>query len=443
MFKSVFQVVAGVVACVCGVAIAQMPSSFTTGERIDADQALERALKTCSLTSDGKPFHAGVEIGKQGDQYSGSVEVWWSAPQVYRLQISSPEFSQQKVVNGDKVWEKDDGDYYPRWLENFVLAILDPIPTEKNFRGRGGAAVIGDRITRSCLQRDDRPGGITDQMTWGDVCFTGSEPKLLSVLATNLNLEFGDWKEFGEKKIARTITTDVEGYEPVVGRMTTLEELTSPDAAMFDVKEVTPPDRRIATKYVSTLTEESMVEVKPDIQWPTVREGKTGGYMIVYARTDRTGQVRETSKHNSDQPGLEDFGIEAAKRYKFKPLVVDGVPMQMEMPLVLHFTSKIEDPIPNIYGEELLKQIGGCHAELVRSVPSSDDVRPTSISVNEVGKLTGEGPFSKETVRLPAVLVTPRRAMGLDCHFAPLRRNGVVTYYHGELLVKESQWSPF
>ena len=37
--------------------------------------------------------------------------------------------------------------------------------------------------------------------------------------------------------------------------------------------------------------------------------------MIVYERTDRTGQVRETSKHNSDKPGLEDFGIEAAKSF--------------------------------------------------------------------------------------------------------------------------------
>ena len=48
-----------------------------------------------------------------------------------------------------------------------------------------------------------------------------------------------------------------------------------------------------------------MVEKAPEIQWPAVREGKTEGYMIVYARTDRTGQVRETAKHNSDQPGLE------------------------------------------------------------------------------------------------------------------------------------------
>ena len=406
-----------------------MPPGFPSGERVDADAALDRALKTSSLTYDGKPFHAVVEIGTPGDEYSGRVEVWWAAPEVYKLQISSPKFSQQKIVNGDKVWERDDGDYYPRWLENFVLAVLDPIPTEKNFRGRGGVVVLGDRITRSCLQKDDRPGGITDQMTWGDVCFTGSEPRLLSVLATNLNIDFEDWKGFGKKKIARKITTDVEGYEEVVGRMTTSEELKSPDPAMFDVKEVTPPERRIATKYVSTLTEESMVDVKPDIQWPTVREGKTEGYMIVYARTDRTGQVRETAKHNSDNPGLEDFGIEAAKRYKFKPLMMEGVAMQMEMPLVLHFSSKIEDPTPVLTIEQMRKQMRGCRTV---PIPTGTPIVTERVSVDERGKNTGEGNFREGVASEPTTAV---EGTLYGCEFMPYLVNGKPTYYHGDVIV--------
>lgn len=109
------------------------------------------------------------------------------------------------------------------------------------------------------------------------------------------------------------------------------------------------------------------------------------------ARTDRSGQVRETAKHNSDQPGLEDFGMKQALRYKFKPLVVDGVAEQIQMPLVLHFTSKIADPLPMLTGPELLRQISGCDARLVSALPTSGRVTPTSIAVNEEGKLTGEG----------------------------------------------------
>jgi hypothetical protein len=363
------------------------------------------------------------------------VEVWWAAKQKYKTTLASPTFSQTRIVNGADVMETDSGDYYPRWLENFVDAILNPIPMIGNFRGRGGFVMLGPQITNSCMRRDDRRNGITDVMTWGDICFSGSKPHLQSVLTMNYGVEFGDWKSFGKQEIARTYKTDVLAYEEVVGHLTTLEELRGSSEDLFAIKTPTPADQQIGTAFVSTQKEESLVENAPKIDWPTVHEGKTEGYMIVYSRTDRTGQVRETAKHNSDQPGLEDFGMEQALRYKFRPLVVDGVAVQMEMPLVLHFTSKIADPLPMLTGQELLKQISGCDAKLVPEIPSSGRVTPTSISVNEEGKLTGEGYGPNVDVGFPAVLVKVKLALGLDCHFAPFLRNGTAWYYHGALLV--------
>lgn len=403
-------------------------------ERIDADTALNRSLKMSSLTEDGQPFHAVLFIGDVQSPYAGQLEVWWAAKQKYKTVIASPAFHQTRIVNGTKVMERDSGDFYPRWLETFVDAILDPIPIIENFRARAGFVILGPQVT-SCLQRDDRPGGITDQMTWGHICFRGAAPHLESVLTMNYGIEFADWKQFGQKEIARTYKTDVLGYEEVVAHLTTLEELTGVSDEFFAIQAPSPPDRQIRTAFVSTQKEESLVESAPKIDWPTVREGKTEGYMIVYARTDRTGQVRETAKHNSDQPGLEDFGIEQALRYKFKPLVVDGVAVQMEMPLVLHFVSKIADPLPTLTGKELLKQISGCDARLVARIPSSQRITATTISVNEEGKLTGEGDGANVDVGSPAVLVKQINGLMLDCHFAPLIRNGAATYYHGALLV--------
>ena len=86
-------------------------------------------------------------------------------------------------------------------------------------------------------------------------------------------------------------------------------------------------------------------------------------------------------------------------------------------------------------GAELLKQISGCNAKLVSSIPSSGRIKSVCISVNEKGKLTGEGFGPNVDARSPAVLVKVVIALGLDCHFAPPLRNGVATYYHGALLV--------
>jgi hypothetical protein len=80
----------------------QMP-----GEKLDATVALDRALKTSSLPFKGKPFHAVMEIGTSGVPYSGRVEVWWINSTKYRLAISSPKFSQIKIVDGDRVKERN------------------------------------------------------------------------------------------------------------------------------------------------------------------------------------------------------------------------------------------------------------------------------------------------------------------------------------------------
>jgi hypothetical protein len=124
------------------------------GDRLDSDQALSRALKASSLTDHGKPFHAVMEIGTAGSPYSGRIELWWVSADKYRLQVTSPQFSQTKVVNGSQVQETNQGGYYPRWLENFVLALMDPIPIASNFVGRGGSVMVGPRI-QSCIRRDD------------------------------------------------------------------------------------------------------------------------------------------------------------------------------------------------------------------------------------------------------------------------------------------------
>ena len=119
------------------------------GERVDADTALNRALKASSLTEEGTPFHALLVIGDAKSPYSGTVEVWWAAKQKYKTVIASPAFAQTRIVNGTEVMETDSGDYYPRWLETFVDAILDPLPMIENFRGRGGSVMLRQQVTNS------------------------------------------------------------------------------------------------------------------------------------------------------------------------------------------------------------------------------------------------------------------------------------------------------
>lgn len=402
---------------------------------IPVDDAIQQALQTSSLTEHGKPFHAVLKISQPGhpaSPFQATVEVFWLSPSASKTVVTSTAFSQTRVVNGPEVEEHDTGDFYPSWLHSFLQVLLTPLPRPELFQHRSGNVALGER-TMSCTRRDDRNHGITDVMTWGDLCFEGNEPRFHSVTDFTSFKEFKDFRSFGKKSIARRYNDYLDGNDPVVGKFTTLEPLTSADAAFFTVANVTPPADRISTQFISTAQEEALREHGDDSPWPPVRDGKTEGYMIIHAITDRTGQVREAYKHNSDNPGLEAAGVEKALHYKFKPLMIDGVPQQMEMPLVLHFSSHIADPVPVLTGADINKVATGCGTpSLPQGVLPKGTTFHIRISVNEEGKVTGETFPEANTMNVPNALLGPASAAIRACHFSAYLRNGVATYYHAE-----------
>ncbi len=104
----------------------------------------------------------------------------------------------------------------------------------------------------------------------------------------------------------------------------------------------TPADQQIVTHFVPTAISEPLLESAPKIKWPTVHQGKTEGTIILHILTDKTGQVREAYGHSSDNPALFDLAVEQAKKYKFKPLLLNGAAVQIETPLVLHFSTRLD-----------------------------------------------------------------------------------------------------
>jgi hypothetical protein len=139
--------------------------------------------------------------------------------------------------------------------------------------------------------------------------------------------------------------------------------------------------------------------------------------------------VRETAKHNSDQPGLESFGMEQALKYKFKPLVGDGVTQQMEMPLVLHFSSRIGDPVPILNAEQMKHQMPDCRVDPLPPDTPKGTVITVRVAVNEKGELMGYGPVRQTAGAGWLSAMLPLR----DCHFVPYVVNGKATYYKGDV----------
>jgi hypothetical protein len=400
-------------------------------------------MDNSTLTAHGKPFHAVLDITpgpatdrkpSPGPAYSGRVEVWWSDATTYRIAVTSPDFTLQRTVVADKISETSTGTFYPNWLENFVNALIDPVPSLFNSPGAKFIPVRdlgGGMSTSASIERNDRTNGITNDLTYGHLGLKqlGSAQVIDYIVTLGSYLQFDDWKSFQHKTIPYIYKTSVLDMQPVIGRLSTLKPLSVADAATITVTEPTPPSKRVQTELVSTLKEESMLETAPTIHWPPVHQGKTDGYMIVYARTDRTGQVREAHLHNSDNAELELFGMMQAIHYKFKPLVVDGAAEQMEMPLVLHFTTEIKDPPLLFTVDQMKHRVQNCDLPPIpKGILSPDQHAIVRLSIRENGRVGSIHPNSPA----PWAQFQKTELAVMFCTFRPETANGKPIAYDGD-----------
>jgi hypothetical protein len=278
----------------------------------------------------------------------------WADRSHYKLVLNSPDFRQTRVVEGDKVEEHDEGDFSPRWLDDFVRMLLNPVPQpqvpkliQQRLTGGGTFAVPGrPPITMPrCLEASDRPAGITEETSIARVCFDSSHPWYQGTLDFTRYVSFADYAPFGGQMIPRTWSDDIPENIFVRGKVTLLEKLSAGDLKTIHVSSPTPPQEQIRTMLLSRKDIGDRIANIPDYEWPP-DDGVLEGYMIVYVRTDRTGQIRESYWDSSDNYGLQDAGVALALKSSLQPMLVDGVAVQMEGPLVLHFKTNRLSALP-------------------------------------------------------------------------------------------------
>ena len=315
-------------------------------------EALDRALRLCSLSEGEQPYHLILEISPPAHPTSSirgpqihalnlraQVEIFWLNPITYRVEINSPNFSQTRIVNGGVVEEHNIGDFYPRWLQNFVDAILDPVPQAARLRKVPGNVPIGVR-SHACISSPGSPGASLNDSAVAQVCFQDAEPRLASGIEFGRSVWFDDFAPFGSQQIARTLVNDLPGNILVKGQVALLEPLPKSDSRLLTAKEFTPPSRKIETTPVSATTAQSLLEVTAGQPWRQVDLGPqdkqaADAPMTIYIRTDLKGRVREAYPDNANQYGLQNSEIARALTLKFKPLIVNGTPHQIEASLTL------------------------------------------------------------------------------------------------------------
>jgi hypothetical protein len=419
----------GLICCVLA-----SSASSADKEMVSVAEMAERALQHSQLTFPGaRPFHLTATIAETTDpnsDYRAKIEEYWVSPTKWRRTIESPGFSQIRTVNGDAVFEKNTGDYFPVWLNQMLTALFDPLPMLSALK-QGNAQM-------------PRPGGGMNSTACADfhsridrwvICFEGSGGLLSSVFTKGYAAEFKDYAKFGEKRVARRIVDNPEPGVTLETRITSLVDLTSPDETLFEISQPTPVADQIRRVRVSDDTLRSLVQGGTEIAWPTVGAGPFTGGCAVYVSADRAGHVREAWPEGCDNASLQDPLRDAIKAWLLKPAVADGATVQVESLMGFTFHAELDSAkaLPLLSDAELrklAKHIVEPNFPANSGLPGTEFI--VQISVDENGKLTGLG----NTHKLSGPVLKAIYAALLKWDFSPYLRDGKPQYFHADVVFR-------
>ena len=96
---------------------------------------VRKAVERSTLNQPGsKPFHlkAAISPSFERDKDIGrdaEAEMWWKSPNQWRREIRSRDFCQIEIFNHNQDWQKNDGDFFPEWLRETAVQLINPLPS--------------------------------------------------------------------------------------------------------------------------------------------------------------------------------------------------------------------------------------------------------------------------------------------------------------------------
>ncbi len=322
---------------------------FAAAARDDAQDfkaLVARASQLSSLTAPGSsPFHLKLHAGdpkNEHPEFTTDIELWWAAPDKWRRQITSSIFSQTAVQNGQHYSESNSSDYFPWWLHELVTDPLNPAPLEE--LKNANVELRGSPTHRCAEWQSEFAQGADKIGIHNSICFN-ADGTVQEAFTRTSSAQFGVYRTFGNKRVPESLelsAKSAEGtYVGLVGRLALLEALQE-DPSLFGVKEDTGLAAR--ARFIS-LPEAALKDYKldaPPLQWPAVHNFPATGMMAINIKIDRNGTVREVEPPISKNVVLSDPAVEQVKKWKFKPFLVDGAPVQVNTDISFRFETKME-----------------------------------------------------------------------------------------------------
>jgi TonB family protein len=314
--------------------------SWTVSASADEFQdALTKAARKSTLTApDGRPFHlklSAEDTSSKAPEYKVEIEVWWAAPDKWHREVKSSVFAQTAVHNGQHYFESNSSDYLPFWLHELIQESVDPIP-EAQLKD-----IDVDWSNSGCGRWETEYSKESEKISvYNSVCFNANGTAR-EIFAQPLGVVFADYKSFSGKEVARSLTVWPGGRSEVKAKVTLLEPL-KPDDSLFAIPNDTGFPSRLRFLSVPESALQPDTQANTLLAWPIVHNFPATGLISINVKIGRDGNIREVGTALSRNVVMNDAAVAQIKNWKFKPYLVEWIPVQVNTNITLHFDAKIE-----------------------------------------------------------------------------------------------------
>jgi hypothetical protein len=311
-----------------------------SGRADDSERLVKKAVERSTLNQAGtKPFHLKAVLapsfeGDRGSNRTGEVEIWWASPTQWRREVRSPAFHQIAIVNGGREWQKNEGDYFPEWLRETSMALIEPVPSLdevlKQVKDAEVKRLMGSTYFSWMMMSTD---GMEKGMGAG-LAVKDSTGLLLYGGGLGWGGAYRDYKNFHGRMVAQTVSV---GSPEVTAKVTVLEDLREIPPDLFDTEAAGGDVPLLRTvKVEQALLRKNLLVTEP-IEWPALKDGPLEGAITTKIVVDRTGKVRELGSILSDNPGLSEAAGKVIGSMQFSPYLQDGVAVQVVSRITMPF----------------------------------------------------------------------------------------------------------
>jgi hypothetical protein len=314
-----------------------------SGRADDLAKLVKKAVERSTLNQPGtKPFHLKATLALSPSPYkdpnmTGEIEYWWVSPSQFKREVRAPGFHQIAIIKDGQEWQENEGDYFPEWLRETAVALIEPVPNLDEVLKQSGGGEARSLFSSIHVSWTQSSTDGTVEKTMGCGISVDGRTGLLSFgscLSWSAGLK--DFKGFHGREVARTVQV---GSPEVTATVTTLEDLGNLNlpSDFFATSAAGGDLHPLHTIVIGELALRRNLQNNEPFQWPPVKDGPLQGILTTEVVVDRAGSVRAVGSILSDNPALSEFASKSIWDMKFAPYLVDGEPVQVVSRITMPF----------------------------------------------------------------------------------------------------------